>query len=161
MDDKERYRQALGTLGEELTDEEYGNLAKPRVRSQSSFGTYHFPPQSSFPSEPALAPPGFGNDREDRVSDLHPLWGSQDVSKDPVSMYRRRSIANPVGFGNMWEKNTSTGSLSSGFGGYTQALNAERLNRLQQQRRYSLAPPPSFQEAQLSDPLQDMLMSNR
>ncbi|KAK9696239.1 hypothetical protein K7432_012585 [Basidiobolus ranarum] len=61
----------------------------------------------------------------------------------------------------MWDKNAGVNPGSSEVNAYAQALNAERLNRLHQQRRYSLAPSPSFQELQYSDSLQNMRMNNR
>ncbi|KAK9765689.1 hypothetical protein K7432_005760, partial [Basidiobolus ranarum] len=158
LDDKERHRQALGALGEELTDEEYENIFKPRFRSKSSFGTYHFPPQNNFDAVPV--PPGFENKSNDTIPSLHPLWGNQPVMNDPAIVNRRRSIANPVGFSNVWNDNIATDPASTGVGAYAQALNAERLERLRQHRRYSLAPSPSFPEVQYSNRLQEIQMNN-
>ncbi|KAK9680699.1 hypothetical protein K7432_015877, partial [Basidiobolus ranarum] len=143
LDNQDRYqhRGALPPMDEELTESEYASMMKPRIRSQSAFMFPAPPQQSQYPEESLSHPPGF--EEIDQVSEMNNMWSSNGGIPE-AAMYRRRSIANPVSYGNLWDNNPPNYSGNpvppQNNIAYAQALATERLERMRQQRRFSLAP---------------------
>lgn len=151
------YRSSLPVMEEEDEYPQYG-VPKFRSRSKSSGAAFGLVASQEIPYNDEIGGQPYRRDSE-QYSDLPGGW-NRSGSESTVMGSHRRSVTTNSGYSPMWD-NGSTAQASNSSYLQISSADHERLERLRAQRRFSLAPAPTYHEYGVLGSGQDMRMLTR